>query len=138
VIAVDGVLDLRRAAEDVYVDELLDDWLVRLVRATRTLDELEVGASVRGSLALIKVARAWALLHGRSYVTPQDVEILLLPVIGHRLVLAATYLADTRELSRDQALEHIKARCLELVPPPRPDWETNGAPEWARRGASVA
>jgi MoxR-like ATPase len=138
VIAVDGILDLRRSAEDVYVDELLDDWLVRLVRSTRTLEELEVGASVRGSLALVKVARAWALLHGRNYVTPQDIETLFLPVVGHRLVLAPTYLADTRELTRDQALERIKARCLELVPPPRPNWETNGAPEWARRGASVA
>jgi MoxR-like ATPase len=138
VITVDSLLDLRRAAEDVYVDELLDDWLVRLVRSTRTLAEVEVGASVRGSLALIKVARAWALIHGRSYVTPQDVDALFLSVLGHRFVLASSYLADTRELSREQALERIKARCLELVPPPRPDWETNGAPTWARRGAPVA
>ena len=57
-----------RRREDVYLDELLEEWIVRLVRATRELDEVEVGASVRGSLALAKTARAWALLHGRDHV----------------------------------------------------------------------
>jgi len=138
VLGVDALIGLRRAAEDVYVDALLDDWLVRVVRVTRTLPEVEVGASVRGSLALIKVGRAWALLHGRDYVTPEDVEALFLPVLGHRLLLASAYLADTRDLTREQALDRIKSRCLELVPPPRPNWETNGAAsEWARRSARV-
>ncbi len=62
VVSLDEIVALRQACEDIYVDELLDSWIVRLVRATRTLDEVEVGASVRGSLALVKVARAWALL----------------------------------------------------------------------------
>ena len=63
-------------------------WIVQLVRATRTLDEVEVGASVRGSLALVKVARAWALLHGRLFVKPDDVDALFVPVLGHRLMLS--------------------------------------------------
>ena len=67
---------------------------------------MEVGASVRGSLALIKTARAWALLHGRMYVTPEDIELLFVPVLGHRLLLAPTFLAETRSLTRNQALEH--------------------------------
>ena len=54
-------------------------WIVELVRATRTLDEVEVGASVRGSLALIKIARAWALLHGALYRDPADVEHAVRP-----------------------------------------------------------
>ena len=58
------------------------------MRATRTLDFVPLGASVRGSLALERAARAWALLHGRHFATPDDVEMLFAPVIGHRLVLA--------------------------------------------------
>ena len=121
-VTKDEIGQLRLACEDVYVDELLDQWIVRLVRATRTLREVEVGASVRGSLALVKTARAWALLHGRAYVLPEDVEELFIPVLGHRLMLAPSYLAETRNLTRDETLQQIKAQCLALVPPPRPDW----------------
>jgi MoxR-like ATPase len=139
-VVSDGELaDVRLACEDVYVDELLDRWLVQLVRATRGRPEVEVGASVRGSLALIKVARAWALLHGRSYVMPEDVEHLFLPVLGHRLVFSTSYIAETRELTREEALEQVKARCLELVPPPRPAWTSGSADgEWAQPGAGAA
>src|SRR5207302_2503425 len=76
VVSTDEVASLRVAAEDVYVDDLLDRWIVQLVRATRTLEEVEVGASVRGSLALVATARAPALLHGRAYVVPHAVEAL--------------------------------------------------------------
>src|SRR6478736_7841226 len=61
---------LANAVEYVYVDELLKRWIVDVVRATRTLDFVQVGASVRGSLALERAARAWALLHGRHFATP--------------------------------------------------------------------
>ena len=116
------VAELRAACEDVYVDELLDAWIVRLVRETRALREIEVGASVRGSLALVKTARAWALLHDRTYVMPEDVERLFIPVLGHRLMLAPSYLAETRNLTRDETLSRIEQQCLERVPAPRPDW----------------
>jgi MoxR-like ATPase len=138
VVSADEIAELRRDSEDVYVDALLDRWIVQLVRATRTLAEVEVGASVRGSLALVKVARAWALLHGRAYITPEDIAELFLPVLGHRLLLTPAYLAETRDLSRDEALVEVKARCMELAPPPRPDWTNEAAPhEWARRSAAA-
>jgi MoxR-like ATPase len=123
-ITKDEVGKLRLACEEVYVDELLDEWIVRLVRETRTLREVEVGASVRGSLALVKTARAWALLHGRTYVLPEDVEQLFIPVLGHRLILAPSYLAETRALTREETLRQLQAQCLEHVPAPRPDWVT--------------
>jgi MoxR-like ATPase len=134
VVSLDEIAGLRRASEEVYIDELVDRWMVNLIRTTRRLAEIEVGASVRGSLALIKTARAWALLHGRDYVTPEDVELLFIPVIGHRLMLAAAYLAETRNLTRDEILGQIRERCLELAPPPRPDWGDGGASDaWAAR-----
>jgi MoxR-like ATPase len=131
VVDTDDIATLRAASEEIYVDKLLDQWIVDLVRVTRTLDEIEIGASVRGSLALIKTARAWALLHGRPHVLPEDIEQLFVPVLGHRLMLTPTYLAETRHLTRDETLRQIQARCFELAPPPRPDWVTQSGPDGA-------
>jgi MoxR-like ATPase len=121
VVSTDELRALLRAAEDVYVDDLIVGWTVDLVRATREVAGVAVGASVRGSLTLERTARAWALLQGRNYVVPADVERLFLPVLGHRLLLGVSYLAETQGLSRDQALEAIRERCLELAP--APDWK---------------
>jgi MoxR-like ATPase len=123
VVSAEEIRALQRAVEDVYVDELLLEWIVDLVRSTRRVEGVAIGASVRGSLTLERTARAWALLHGRTYVVPSDVELLFLPVLGHRLFLTASFLAETRALGRDEALGRIRARCLELAPPPAPDWD---------------
>ena len=111
VVSAREVRTLLRAVEDVYVDDLILRWTVDLVRATRTVAGVAVGASVRGSLTLERTARAWALLHGRDYVVPADIERLFLPVLGHRLVLSVSYSAETSGLSRDDALETIRERC---------------------------
>jgi MoxR-like ATPase len=113
---------LFAAVEDVYVDPLLKRWIVDLVRATRTLDIVEVGASVRGSLALERAARAWALLHGRSFASPDDVETLFLPVIGHRLILAPELVVEG-DVSRDETIDRVFAACLERAPRPKPEWD---------------
>jgi MoxR-like ATPase len=123
VIDIEELAALQRAVEDVYVDELLLRWIVELVRATRSAEGVAIGASVRGSLTLERTARAWALLQGRAYVAPADVERLFLPVLGHRILLTASYLAQTRALGREQALAQVMARCLELAPPPVSGWE---------------
>jgi MoxR-like ATPase len=122
VVSTDEIAELQRACEDVYLDELLERWIVQLVRATRLVEGVEVGASVRGSLALVRTARAWALLDGRDAVVPADAERLFVPVLGHRLVLSPTFLAETRRQTRAETLEVIRDRCFELAPPPRPDW----------------
>src|SRR5262245_14248026 len=122
VLTLEDVAALRRAAEDVYLDDLLEEWIVRLVRETRDVDGVDVGASVRGSLALAKTSRAWALLHDRDHVLPQDVEQLFVPVLGHRLVLSPTFVAESRNVSSTQALEQLRDACFEREPPPRPDW----------------
>jgi MoxR-like ATPase len=114
---------LQRAVEEVYVDDLVLRWTVRLVRATREVEGVAIGASVRGSLTLERTARAWALLEGRSYVVPEDIERLFVPVLGHRLLLTASYLAETRARARDEVLNEIRERCLGLAPPPAPAWD---------------
>jgi MoxR-like ATPase len=115
-------LDLLFAAvEDVYVDPLLKRWIVDLVRATRDLDLVQVGASVRGSLALERASRAWALLHGRHYATPDDVEALFVPVIGHRLMLAPELIVES-DLTRDEAVQRVFDACKERAHRPEPAW----------------
>ena len=118
VVTVDEVLELRRIVEDVYVDALLEEWIVGLVGATRRLDVVELGASVRGSIALERAARAWALVHGRDWVEPADVETLFLPVIAHRVLFTPLFAAEARTLGREGALAVFRDRCLEAAPAP--------------------
>jgi MoxR-like ATPase len=114
---------LQAAVEHVYLDDLILAWIVDLVNATRTVDGVATGASVRGSLTLDRTARARALLHGRDHVVPEDVHELFLPVLGHRLLLTPTFVAETRAAGREEALRRIKERCLDAAPPPAPDWD---------------
>jgi MoxR-like ATPase len=109
---------LEATLAGIYVDELVRRWTIRLVRATRELPALAIGASVRGSLALERAARAWALLDGRDYVTPEDVERMFAPVLGHRLVFAPSFVAESRGRSKDTILLELYGRCTELAPPP--------------------
>jgi MoxR-like ATPase len=123
VVSAEELRALQRAADDVYIDDLVLHWTVQLARATREVAGVAVGASVRGSITLERSARAWALVQGRDYVEPEDIERLFLPVLGHRLLLSASYVAETRALAGDEPLERIRERCLELAPAPAPAWE---------------
>ena len=118
VLTVAEVKALQDSVEEVYVDDMIQHWIVELVRATRRLDSVAVGASVRGTLALERVARAWALLRGRDYVVPEDVESLFLPVIGHRVLFTPTFLVEVRRLGREQTMVGFRDSCLELAPKP--------------------
>jgi MoxR-like ATPase len=113
---------LQEAIEDVYIDELIRRWVVELVRATRSLDFVVLGASVRGSLSLERCARALALVEGRDHVEPEDVERLFEPVLVHRLVLAPDYLAD-EEPSTDEIARRVWEACLAAAPRPEPQWD---------------
>ena len=81
VVALSELPVVFAAHEEVYIDPLLKQWAVELVRATRSLDIVEVGASVRGSLALERMARALALVLGRDYVVAEDLERLFRLVV---------------------------------------------------------
>ena len=117
------IADVRRAVENVYVDEQIVRWTVALTRATRTVEGVEVGASVRGSLMLERTARAWALLNGRDHVLPEDIEQLFLPVLGHRLLMSPAYAAETGALGREEALARVREKVLATAPPPAPAWD---------------
>jgi MoxR-like ATPase len=118
VVQLEEVAELHRAVEDVYIDTLIERWVVELVRGTRDLEIVELGASVRGSISLERAARAWALLEGRDYVVPADVETLFVPVIGHRVLFTPSFLAASRTSGLAAALEEFKRRSLGHRPHP--------------------
>ena len=99
VLAPDDVLDLQERVEEVRVDDSLVDYLMEIVRKTRSDSRLQVGVSPRGAVALFRAARAHALVDGRDFLAPDDVHRLAVPCLAHRLlptgVTAAT--ADAHE-----------------------------------------
>ena len=120
-VTLADVEQLQRAVQEIYVDPLIRKWIVRLVRATRDVEAVATGSSVRGSLALDRAVRAWALLDDRGYVNPEDVERLFVPVLLHRIFFTPSFLAEARDLGWRVAGDRFRDRCLQLAPPPGPD-----------------
>ncbi|MDQ1680647.1 MAG: MoxR-like ATPase [Frankiaceae bacterium] len=83
----DDVVALQDAVESIHVEESVAQYMVALTAATREHPSVLVGASPRGALALLKLARGRALLQGRAYVVPDDVKAVAVPALGHRIVL---------------------------------------------------
>ncbi|HXF97706.1 MAG TPA: MoxR family ATPase [Gaiellaceae bacterium] len=117
-VTLEEVQELREAAQHVYVDAVIQRWLVELVRATREQEAVVIGSSVRGSLALERAARAWALFQGRSFVVPEDVERLFVPVLVHRVVFTPTFVARARATSWEEAIADFREACLRRAPRP--------------------
>jgi MoxR-like ATPase len=86
-VDVATVLDLQAACEEVHVSEPVGLYMVDIVNATRDAPAVQVGASPRGSLALLKLSRCRAALAGRDFVTPDDVKSVAVPALAHRLTL---------------------------------------------------
>jgi MoxR-like ATPase len=85
------LLDLRAAVETVHVDADLESYIASLIHATRVDRRVAVGASPRGSLAFLKMARANAALEGRDYITPDDIKRFATSVLSHRIILQPEY-----------------------------------------------
>ncbi len=91
------MLEMQRLVEnDIYVDDSILDYVSSIVRSTRRDPAVEVGASPRGSLALLKLSRAHAALSGRNFVTPDDVKTFAHDALGHRIILKMEYEIDER------------------------------------------
>jgi MoxR-like ATPase len=101
--------DMSRA---VFVHSLVFDYIARIIEATRTAKQVQMGASVRGARSLTKAAKTWALAHGRSYVTPDDVIALAEVVLSHRIVLDPE--AEFDGVTANQVIGQI---LLDVAPP---------------------
>jgi MoxR-like ATPase len=113
VVDRETVLELQRSIEHVHVSESIGRYIVQLVDATRRSTSAAVGASPRGSLALLKLGRCRAALAGRDFVTPDDVKAVAVPALGHRLMLKPELWVQ--RLSADDVVRDV----LENVPTPR-------------------
>ncbi|HEY5099589.1 MAG TPA: MoxR family ATPase [Gaiellaceae bacterium] len=118
VVDLEEIATLRAAVGHVFLHEAVARWIVDLVRATREIEVVAIGSSVRGTLALNRAARAWAVLHSRRYVTPDDVERLFVPVLMHRLLFRPSFLAEIRDHGLEAASADVRRRCIEVAPKP--------------------
>ena len=89
VISMEGVLALRAMNNDLYVKDEIYEYIVNLVEATRTMEIFSMGASPRGTIALLRMAKAMAVIDGRDYVCAKDVQDVARDVLGHRVKLSA-------------------------------------------------
>jgi len=114
IISPEELLALRRVVNGVLVSDVVEGFVVDLVRATRGHKDLRLGASPRTSVALYRASQAWAALEGRTFVLPDDVIAVARPVLGHRLLL------DMDRQLRGSTVERVLTEVLASVPVPVP------------------
>jgi MoxR-like ATPase len=113
VLSGEQIVELQEAVRGVKVDPSIDSYLLDVVHATRASDDLHVGVSIRGMLALYRAAQALALVEGRQFVVPDDVKRLAVPVLSHRVITKGYLQGSQRE-----AIEALIERLVEEVPVP--------------------
>jgi len=117
VVGPSDLEQMKASVEDVFVSEAIGRYIVSIVDATRSAPRVQVGASPRGSLALVKLARAKAVLAGRDFVTPEDVKAVAVPALAHRIALRPdSWVAGIKG-------EGIVQEVLDSVPAPPPEPE---------------
>ena len=117
VVSRDELLEMQIALEDVFVSDAIERYIVDLVQATRADSRVALGASPRGALALLKLARAQAALRRREFVIPDDVKGMAVPALAHRLILRPELWV--RKLSPVQVVDDL----LSQVPTPKAELE---------------
>lgn len=108
----DDLARLQSVVRNVFVDDLIKQYIASLMAGTRDHPTIYLGASPRGSLALFRTAQARAMVHGRDYVLPDDVKAMAVPVLAHRLIIRLT------DVSQDKSGRASVAELLEAVPVP--------------------
>ncbi len=132
VTSPDELIAMRRSLEQVEVSPDLLDYAVALVRATREHAQIQVGASPRGALALMQLARGQALLRQRDYVIPDDIKAIAVPALAHRVTLRPELWV--RQVSPDD----VVARLLAEVPVPQTDPSAPSGPSAPAAPAATA
>lgn len=116
VITGDELVELMSFCKEIVIHPSLRRYIVEIVEATRNKSAASMGVSPRGTLALVRALQAYALLHGRSYVVPEDVKELAIPVLAHRIIIQG--LGQDREAAVD-----LLNKILSSVAVPSEDWK---------------
>jgi len=107
VVTKDEIIDIQNSYAKVFVSEPIKDYIVRIVDATRSLEDVSLGVSPRGMLAMMRACQAYAAINGRDHVLPDDVKRLAEPVFAHRLVLRSSYGASEKSV---ELIERLMGR----------------------------
>ena len=105
VASADDVLRIQALVRQVYIDPVLRDYLVQVIRSTREHPDVELGASPRATLGLYRCAQALAGIRGQEYVTPDDIKTLATPALAHRIILKS--MARLRERSQESVVNEV-------------------------------
>ncbi len=100
VLQAEEIVTMQKEANEVYVHKSIMEYIVSIVEATRKDTGILMGVSTRGSLALLRAAKAYAYIQGRDYVVPEDVKTLAVPVLSHRLILSYSYQKDIDSIQK--------------------------------------
>jgi len=113
VLTGEELVELQQQVDRIAMDRALVDYIIALAAATRHNDDLQIGISPRGALALTQAARATAMMHGRDYCVPEDIVSNVLPVCAHR-VISKTYMHSGDTATTRRIIQQV----LETVPSP--------------------
>jgi MoxR-like ATPase len=116
IISPDTFLTMRETVEEVYVDADVRRYMVNLVAKSRSHRQIAVGVSPRGSLALLKLTRAWAAIQGRNFVVPDDVKQFTQPALAHRIILDPS-LWDTKKSENSMISEITNSVSVPVLKP---------------------
>lgn len=100
------ILQLQEEVKGIHFEDVLEDYLLTIVQATRNSEAIEVGVSPRGTLAFMKAAQGKAFIEGRNYVVPEDIQYVAPYVLSHRIVLS---LESSMRMTKQQAMEELLA-----------------------------
>ncbi len=106
VLTVEEIISLQQMVHKVQIDPALVDYIIRIAAATRGSDQLQIGLSPRGTLALATAARATAMIHNRDYVVPDDIVSNVIPVCAHRII-SKNYLHDANGVTAHQVMQQV-------------------------------
>ena len=109
----EDIIALQKKVREIFVSDIINDYVVNLIDATRNNDLINLGVSTRGALALVRIAQATALIDGRDYVVPEDVKSNVLLTLAHRI--SPSYIARSSNYDSEEILKEI----LKTIPMPR-------------------
>ena len=99
------IISIQNEVKQVFVDKTINNYIVEIVAKTRYHEDINLGASPRGSLSLFRAAQAWAFYNGRSFVIPEDVKYMAVPILSHRIVLKQE--ARLKKISAEEIISSV-------------------------------
>ena len=112
VITSQAVSEMSQLAGSVHIEASVLDYIARLVEATRDTEDVQLGVSIRGALALVRTSRVWAASQGRHFVVPDDIKMLAVPCLAHRIII------DAESEFNGVTQVDVMARIIGTVQPP--------------------